>query len=202
MRLLKHRLVKSCLGLIVLLFLVACLAIMLDGLSDNLHPADLAVVLGSRVQLDGSPSESLKARLDHTLDLYREGYFKLILVSGGRGKEGYEEAVVMRDYLASHGVLSDSILVDKDGYTTWRTAQDTVPYLTDHHLHSVLIISQYFHLPRCRLAFAKFGIGPVYWSHAPFWALRDFHSVPREVFAYADYSFRTAHQIDASTTSE
>ena len=191
------------LGIVPLLFiLVGSLAITLDGLNDDLHVADLAVVLGSRVQLDGSPSESLKARLDHAVDLYRQGYFKLVLVSGGRGIEGYEEASVMRDYLAARGVPRDSILVDKDGYNTWRTAQNTVPFLKERHLHSVLIISQYFHMPRCRLAFAKFGIGPVYWSHAPFWALRDFHSVPREVIAYADYALRAANQIDASMITE
>ena len=165
-----------------------CLAITADGLQDDLHAADLAVVLGSRVQLDGSPSDSLKARLDHTLDLYRSGYFKLVLVSGGRGREGYDEPAVMRRYLEARGIPHEDIFEDNGGSNTWRTARNTAAFLQAHHLNSVLIISQYFHLPRCRLAFAKFGIAPVYWSHAPFWARRDLYSVPREVVGFVGYS--------------
>jgi vancomycin permeability regulator SanA len=180
------------LAIFFLLLLVGSLAITLDGQYDNLHVADLAVVLGSKVRADGQPSEMLKARLNHTAELYREGYFKFVLVSGGRGKEGYDEPVVMRHYLEGKAVPHESIFEDDQGYTTWRTAQNTAAFLKTHHLKSVLIISQYFHLPRCRLAFAKFGIERVYWSHAPFWSLRDFYSVPREVLGTCVYSWRPA----------
>jgi uncharacterized SAM-binding protein YcdF (DUF218 family) len=181
------------LGLFFLLFLVGSLAITFAGQYDNLHVADLAVVLGSKVRADGQPSEMLRARLNHTAELYREGYFKFILVSGGRGKEGY-------DYLEAKAVPHESIFEDDEGYTTWQTAQNTAAFLRSHHLKSVLIISQYFHIPRCRLAFAKFRIEPVYWSHAPFWSLRDFYSVPREVIGTCAYSWRHARQSGASMT--
>ncbi len=174
---------------------------MLDGLHDNLHPADLAVVLGSQVQRDGQPSESLKARLDHAIELYRQGYFKLVLVSGAHGQEGYDEPRVMARYLEAHGIPHDAIFQDNEGYTTWWTARDTAPFLKAHHLTSVLVISQYFHMPRCRLAFAKFGIAPVYTSHAPFWDRRDFHSVPREVIGLIVYYWRGPNDI-APTVSE
>jgi len=178
--------------------LVACLAITFAGLDDDLHHADLAVVLGNKVQPDGNPSEMLKARLDHTIDLYRQGWFKLILVSGGHGKEGYDEPAVMRHYLEANGIPHDAIFEDNEGYTTWLTAQNTAQFLKAHNLKSVLIVSQYFHMPRCRLAFSKFGIGPIYTSHAPFWSIRDLYSVPREVIGYAVYYFRDAGQIDFS----
>jgi vancomycin permeability regulator SanA len=190
-------------GLIVLaLILAACLAITFAGLDDDLHVADLAVVLGNKVRPDGSPSEMLKARLNHTADLYRQGYFKLILVSGGHGKEGYDEPVVMRRYLEANGIPADAIFEDNEGYTTWRTAHNTVTFLKEHNLKSVLIISQYFHMPRCRLAFSKFDIKPAYTSHAPFWSIRDFYSVPREVIGYGVYYFRDANQIDSTAISD
>jgi vancomycin permeability regulator SanA len=169
---------------------LACLGVAIDGLHDNPHPADLAVVLGNKVNLDGSPSEMLQARLDHTADLYRQGYFKLVLVSGGHGKEGFDEPVVMRRVLEKDGIPASAIFEDNDGLTTWDTAQDTVRFLREHHLHSVFIISQYFHVPRCRLAFAKAGIAPVYWSHAVIWSFRDLYSLPREVAGLVEYSFR------------
>jgi len=181
---------------LALLFLAAifCVAIVLSGLIDNLHQADLAVVLGNKVERDGTPSPQLKARLDHTIELYRQGYFPKVLVSGAHGKEGYDEPRVMKKYLVANGVPTDVIYEDNEGFNTWATARNTVAFLHEHQLTSVLVISQYFHMPRCRLAFAKFGISPTYGSHAPLWSLRDFFSVPREVVGYMAYSFRNANQ--------
>ncbi len=190
-------------GIIILvLILAACLAITFAGLDDDLHVADLGVVPGNKVRPDGQPSQALKARLDHAVDLYRQGYFKLILVSGAHGKEGYDEPVVMRNYLEAHGIPHDAIFEDNKGYKTWQTAQNAAVFMNEHHLQSVLIISQYFHLPRCRLAFVKFGIQPIYTSHARYWSLRDFYSLPREVIGYVVYYFRDASQIDSSAVSD
>jgi vancomycin permeability regulator SanA len=186
------RLFRRVLLAVLLFFVGGSLAIIVDGLQDNLHTADIAVVLGNKVRPDGVPSQMLKARLNHTAELYRQGYFKLILVSGGLGKEGYNEPVVMRHYLESQGVPHDVIFEDNGGTNTWGTAKDTASFLAQHHLTSALIISQYFHIPRCRLAFARFGIAPVYSSHAPYWSVRDFYSVPREVVGYVGYYFRAS----------
>jgi len=181
-----HRILLGFILAVVALLLIGCVTVVLCGLRDNLHPADLAVVLGNKVQPDGAPSEMLKARLDHTVELYQQGYFKLILVSGGHGKEGFDEPV----------------FEDNQGLTTWRTAQNTALFLKTHNLKSALVISQYFHLARCQLAFSKFGIAPLYWSHAPFWSMRDFYSVPREVIGYGDYWFRNANQMDSAPSLE
>jgi vancomycin permeability regulator SanA len=182
------------------IFALACGLVVFAGLQDNLHPADLAVVLGNKVDPDGTPSVMLQARLDHAAELYRQGDCKQIFVSGGHGREGYDEPVVMKEALEKEGVPAEAIFEDNDGLTTWQTAQNTARFLREHHLHSVLIVSQYFHLPRCRLAFAKFGIAPVYWSHAPFWNIRDLISVPREVIGYADYAVRQPHPRTTAKT--
>jgi len=109
MRLPTHSVVFRTVGAGLILLLLACLALMVDGLQDNLHPADVAVVLGSKVNPDGVPSLMLRARLDETVELYREGYFKVVLVSGGHGREGYDEPVVMRHYLEKAGLPAASI---------------------------------------------------------------------------------------------
>jgi len=185
-----------------LLLLIGSVVVTCAGWNDNLHAADLAVVLGNKVEPDGQPSPALQARLDHAVDLYRQGYFKLVLVSGAHGKEGYDEPSVMRRYLEANGVPHDAILEDNDGSNTWKTARNSARILNERHLQSVLIISQYFHLPRCRLAFAKFGIQPIYVSPARYWSIRDLYSVPREVIAYVVYSLRAANPRDSSTISD
>ena len=75
-------------------------------LSDELEKADVALVLGNKVEPDGTPSARLAARLDRTAELYHEGYFPLVIVSGGTGKEGYPEGTAMRDYLVNKGSRS------------------------------------------------------------------------------------------------
>ncbi len=180
---------RRLLALFILVFVLGTAAIAMDGQFDNLHPADLAVVLGSRVNPDGKPSDGLKVRLDHTVELYRQDYCKFILVSGGHGREGFDEAVVMHRYLVNAGVPNAIIFDDNAGTNTWATAKNTALFLRAHDLKSVLIVSEYFHIPRCRLAFAKFGIQPIYWSHAHLWARRNFYSLPREVIAFVGYYF-------------
>jgi vancomycin permeability regulator SanA len=181
----------------LVLFVVAvapCLVIVVVGLRDGAHQADLAVVLGNKVESDGSPSPMLKARLDHAVELYREGYFQRVLVSGGH-KEGYDEALSMGRYLEANGVPREAIFEDNKGFNTWETARNTAAFLHEHHLTSVLVVSQYFHMPRCRLAFTKFGIAPVYLSPARYWSVRDFWSVPREVAGYVVYYLRRVKAV-------
>jgi uncharacterized SAM-binding protein YcdF (DUF218 family) len=195
----RRRLFVYFIALVFISFSGASLAIVEAGLHDNLHAADLAVVLGSKVDRDGHPSLELQARLDRAIALYRQGYFKLVLVSGGRGREGYDEPVVMAQYLEAHGVPASAILEDNDGNTTWMTAKNTARVMDERHLKSALVVSEYYHMPRCRLAFEKFGIAPVYTSHAQFWCLRNFFSVPREVIGYAAYSMRRPDAIDSAS---
>jgi vancomycin permeability regulator SanA len=176
------------LGLIAVA-MVAVFLLAWDGLHDRLGKADAALVLGSKVELNGIPSPRLQARLDKAVKLYREGYFPVIIVSGGTGKEGYDEATVMRSYLLSSGIPWDRIVTDSHGVTTQATAADTARILHERHGESVLVISQYFHLPRCRMALFNNGVKQVYSAHADFFELRDAYSLLRELPACIKYGF-------------
>lgn len=166
-------------------------ALVWDGLHDELTPADLGLVLGNTVYPDGTPSPRLAARLDRTLELYRQGTFPLILVSGAVGKEGHDEALVMRDYLVSRGVPSSQVLVDSAGRTTFASAKNTRSLMDQRQIHRVLVVSQYFHVPRAKLALRRFGISAVYSAHARFFEARDLYSIPRELVGFLRYAWRT-----------
>ena len=100
------------------LFLLGTALLVFAGLRDQIGKADIALVLGSKVEPDGTPSPRLRARLDKTIELYRADYFPTVIASGGVGKEGFDEAVVMRDYLVFHGIPADRVIVDSGGTTT------------------------------------------------------------------------------------
>jgi vancomycin permeability regulator SanA len=181
---------RWCLVALAAAFGVCTGLLVADGLHDDIGHADVAVVFGNKVEHDGIPSARLRARLDRTLELYREGWFRLVVVSGGLGKEGFDEAIVMKDYLVSRGIAPEGLIVDSAGETTCATARNVVRILRERNLHSVLVVSQYFHVPRAKLALRRFGVRPVYSAHARFYELRDIYSTIREVFAYARYVFR------------
>jgi len=183
------RILLGCAG-IAGLYLAGTMILVLAGLRDQPGQADIGLVLGSKVETDGTPSPRLRARLDKTLELYRAGAFPEVIASGGVGKEGYDEAVVMRDYLVAHGIPAEKVIVDSLGVTTYASARNTLEIIRERKLHSVFAVSQYFHLPRTRLALTRFGVPAVYSAHAPFFELRDLYSAPREFIGYLKYSVR------------
>src|SRR5215469_2100481 len=124
MKSLPTRVLVAAISIAVALLLVTSLAICVDGLRDRIGKADVGVVLGSKVETSGMPSARLAARLDRAVELYRRGEFPVVIVSGGRGREGYDEGMVMRDYLIGKGVPAASIIVDLHGDTTMKTAEN------------------------------------------------------------------------------
>lgn len=176
--------------LLSLVIIIPAIFIVVDGLTDEIQATDVAVVPGNTVNLDGTPSPRLQARLDKTIELYQKGLFPNIIVSGGTGVEGFDEAVVMRQYLIDHGVPADCIQTDSAGNTTGLTAKNASEIMKRHNWQSALIVSQYFHISRTRLAFTSRGISPVYAAHANYFEIRDLYSIGREVIGYVSYSWR------------
>jgi vancomycin permeability regulator SanA len=176
---------------IMLAFILAATLIVADGLTDDIHAADVAIVPGNTVEKDGRPSARLQARLDQTVALYRQGLFPDVIVSGGVGSEGFDEAVVMKRYLVENGVPEGRIHVDSGGATTYLTARNATRIMRENGWQSAMVISQYFHVPRMRLALKRSGITPVFSAHAKYFELRDVYSIAREVIGYGAYLLRS-----------
>lgn len=183
-------LIKYILLTLFLWFLIHNLYLLVDGLSDRIATVNLGVVLGNKVELSGEPSLRLKARLDKALELYEEGYLENILVSGGVGVEGFDEALVMKDYLVNKGVPEEHVFVDSHGNNTYLTAKHTKALMEEMGYDTVMIISQYYHITRTKLAFSKFGMKGAYSAHGDFFEWRDGYSILREFVGYYVYWIR------------
>lgn len=175
---------------IMLAFILSAALIVADGLTDEIHAADVAIVPGNTVEKDGHPSARLRARLDQTLALYRQGLFPDVIVSGGVGSEGFDEAEVMKLYLVENGVPEGRIHVDGGGATTYLTAKNAARIMRENGWQSAMVVTQYFHVPRMRLALKRSGITPVFSAHARYFELRDIYSIAREVIGYGAYLIR------------
>ncbi len=182
----KYLVVTLCAALA--LFAIAACVIASIGLHDFVDtPADIIVVPGNTVHLDGSLSRRLRSRLDVALELYREGRAPCIFVSGGMGREGHDEAAAMAAYLVAHGVPTSAIVQDRLGATTSATAANAAQYLRAHQLGSAIVATQYFHVARTVLALQRNGVRVTGTRHARHFEMRDLYSLPREVVGYVAY---------------
>jgi vancomycin permeability regulator SanA len=166
------------------------------GTTDYRRPADAAVVFGARVYASGIPSELLQNRIDTAVELYREGLVPVLVMSGGGGADGFNEAVVMRQAAIAEGVPADAVLVDGTGVSTEATVADTQSLLAGGQLTlprgRLIVVSQAYHLPRVQLAFAGAGIDVL---TVPAVDPRFIDEMPiligREVLAFWAYDLRT-----------
>ena len=172
-------------------YLLAAVVLAGVGLHDHVAHADVIVVPGNTVAGDGTPSPRLRARLDATLWLYRQGDADVVFVSGATGAEGFDEATVMARYLIDHGVPKASVVKDSAGVDTDATAAHAAAMMRERHLRTALVATQYFHVPRTELALNQHGVDVVGSRHARFVEGRDAYSLAREVIAVPVYLLRT-----------
>lgn len=178
------------LAVLAAFYSIACGVIVADGLRDRPRPADVGVVLGAEVGTDGAPTWRLAVRLDRALEAWRAGLVPVLFVSGGRDRSGWNEAPVMKRYLVARGVPDSCVVEDPDGRNTWLTARHASAWMQARGLHDALVISQYFHLVRCRLAFARHGIPRIFTACPHRFELRDLYATAREVPALVKYALR------------
>ena len=172
------------------LFALAMIVLVLFGLCDDPGEAEVGLVLGNTVEVDGNVSTRLQARLDKALAFRHLGYLDSVIVSGGIDAAGHDEAAAMRDYLVAHGVPEDKVIVDNRGINTYESARHAVTLMRENHWSGVCVVTQYFHVPRARLALGHFGADEISSGSARVFAWRDVYSVAREVVGYAWYACR------------
>lgn len=113
--------------------------------------ADAIVVLGCP-----SPA-ALTRRLDRGIRLFQNGVAPLLVFSGG-GAGLIAEAEFMRRLALAHGVPESALLVEPASHNTFENARETARLLRSKGLRSVVLASDWFHLPRARLLFQFAGL--------------------------------------------
>jgi uncharacterized SAM-binding protein YcdF (DUF218 family) len=134
-----------------MVYTIALGAVLVTSQHDQRRPVDAIIVLGA-AQYDGRPSPVLRARLDHAIGLYREGYSPLIVVTGGVGRgDTTSEATVARRYLVGREVPDDAVIAQPVGRSTSASMTAVGNWLHGRGLRRVLLVSDPFHMFRLRL---------------------------------------------------
>ena len=173
--------------LLTLLYFFAIAAIWLDGVTTGYEKSEYAVVLGNQVYPSGEPSERLQARLNRAAELFRDGTVEKIIVSGGFGKEGYDEANVMKRYLEAQGIPAATVIADSYGKNTALTAWKASEILHGGLQKPVIVVSQLYHLSRSKMAFQHVGFTQVGAAYPLYFEWRDVYASLRELPAWLSY---------------
>ena len=110
----------------------------------------VAVILGNRLNDDGSITEIMEKRLQSALKI--NGLFTpdYIVVSGGvaNAKSNVSEAQVMKDFLVARGIPSNKIVLEDKSLTTKQNAEFSVPICAKLHATELLLCTSIEHMSR------------------------------------------------------
>lgn len=131
------------------------------GSQERAQPADVIVILGARVEADGSPSSDLLSRTYHALDLYNAGYAPMVICAGGIGGDRLSAgAVACRFAVDELGLPAARAVVvqDRDAWTTADEAQVVTAIMAANGWRTAILVSHPLHLYRARWLFQRQGV--------------------------------------------
>lgn len=136
----------------------------------EMQPYDLGVVLTGATISGLEPTDRVyfqrgADRVVHTVQLYKLGLIKTILISGGTGRlvdEGYREALEFRDAMLTMGVPEEAILIEKDTRNTHESAVAVKEMIGNMEMEGkrMLLITSAFHMRRSLACYRKVGLNP------------------------------------------
>lgn len=125
----------------------------------EMPPSAVVVIFGAAVKPDGSPSMTLKRRVEAAAAFGRGYPGTLFIPTGGVGRFGASEASVMADLLERLGVSRQRILLEETGNDTLSSVRAVARMLRDLGAsHPVFAATSGYHLPRCLVLLRLAGI--------------------------------------------
>lgn len=122
---------------------------------------DAIVVLGCRVESDGTPSKAAARRCEAAAEAFSAGLSPVVVASGGRRWGRWVEAIQLRARLVHLGVPDESILVELCSLTTAENALYSAALVREHASTAkptVAIATCAWHQARAKANFEQVGL--------------------------------------------
>ena len=129
----------------------------------NIPPAQgygAIIVLGSRVNMDGTLGENLTFRMEAALASWQESPC-LIICCGAQGSdEPAPEGEVMRQWLIDRGVPEDQVLAETGSYNTLQSIRNAAGMLEERGIDDAAMLTSAYHVPRAMAMAEDAGLDP------------------------------------------
>ena len=110
----------------------------------------IAVVLGNRINDDGSFTSIMVRRLELALELYNNKMVDKIICSGGYAnpKVNFSEAEKMKEYLISKNIPEELIIEENKSLSTYQNALYSVPIVLEEKANLIIVTSTNEHFTK------------------------------------------------------
>ena len=134
--------------LLFLYFIIIAIKITNYSNKDDTQKADVAIVLGASIW-NSEPSPVFKKRINHSIDLYKNGIVNKIIFTGGKADEKqYSESYVAKIYAEKLGVKSEDILIEEESKITQENLVFAKKLMAENNLSKALLVSDPLHMKR------------------------------------------------------
>jgi uncharacterized SAM-binding protein YcdF (DUF218 family) len=160
--LLLFRLIRRFISFILLLLIAIPLYVVgsVWYTARNTEPvkSDFILVMGA-AQFDGRPSDILKSRLEHALEIYKAGYApKIYTVGAGAPGDRTTEAAASKAWLIDRGVKKNNVIAVAKGRDTLGSTKAYVEAANKAKLKSVIIVTDPYHCLRSKKMAQDLGL--------------------------------------------
>ena len=133
---------------------------------------ETAIVLGCLV-IDDKPSLMLQKRLKKALLYLEENPESIAIVTGGTGTQSiYSEALVQQNWLVSHGIAQNRIIIEDKSHDTHSNIENAANLIIANDLPTdVVIFTDGFHQLRSQIFANNIGLSPTSVSASTPWGL-------------------------------
>jgi uncharacterized SAM-binding protein YcdF (DUF218 family) len=134
---------------------------------DKLEPADMIVVLAG---------DDNGERVEEAIAIYRQGYSKKMLMTGGPLAWRLTHAEWMKKHALARGIPKRAVMIEDKSRSTLENAEFSLPLLKKQKVRSIILVTSPLHSRRARRVFKRSltreGIklisSPVYLENAEF----------------------------------
>ena len=124
---------------------------------------NIVVILGNRLNNDGSMSKELYERLELGIETFYNTNSDYLCITGGKAnfKAGLSEASQMYSYLIEHDFPENKIIVEDKSLTTRGNARLLHRILKEEQIEKIYLVSSKYHFfrtkyPTCQVQFRKY----------------------------------------------
>ena len=127
----------------------------------ELTNADAALILGASVW-DDKPSPVFQERINHGIWLYKNGYVKYLIFTGGIGKNSnFSEAFVAKNYAINNSVPAENIFTEEKSRITLENIVYAKSIITKNNFTKIILVSDPLHMKRSMVIAKDFGLNVI-----------------------------------------